>query len=122
MKSIVYILKIIVQWLLELLYFPFWWYSGGLIWLVSSLGHYLGDEFTALAIAIWLKNIFVPMYGQRSVAGFLISFFMRLVQVIFRSIYWLILVGLCMVIVVVWLGLPIAVLTGIYLQVVNYGK
>jgi len=41
---------------------------------------------------VWIKNIFTPMYGQTDWQGKLISFFMRLFQIIFRGIvmtFWL---------------------------------
>lgn len=42
-----------------------------------------------LNIAVWIKNIFVPMFGQRDWQSRLISIFMRTVQIIGRGIFLL---------------------------------
>jgi len=39
-----------------------------------------------LAIGVWTKNIFVPMFGMHDWQSRIISFFMRVVQIIGRSI------------------------------------
>lgn len=108
--------SIIIGWFWELLYFPFWWYTAGFLSLTNSLFGYLQDEFTALAIAVWTKNLFIPMYGQRDVASRLISFFMRLVQVIFRFLYWLVLIVLIFILIAVWLIAPIFAVSELILQ------
>ncbi|MDD4412394.1 MAG: hypothetical protein PHR00_01990 [Patescibacteria group bacterium] len=116
MKSIIHILQIILEWLVEIIFFPLWWYSKGFLWFAGGLMRYLGDEFTGLAIGVWLKNLFVPMYGQRDIAGFLISFFIRLVQVIFRSIFWLLLAIVVFALIIVWLGLPVLLIAGFFMS------
>lgn len=63
------------------LHLPFWWYGTGLkivfAWMLHSIrmiGRYLGLD-------VWSKNLFVPMYGDTSFAGRIISFFVRLIVV-----------------------------------------
>jgi hypothetical protein len=85
--------KILSDIFIDIVFFPFWWYSFGLIGVVKKLADFVMDKERSLALFVWMKNIFVPMYGQRDVQGFLISFFIRLAQIIFRSlilIFWLI--------------------------------
>jgi hypothetical protein len=91
----------------ELLYFPLWWYSKGLIKLIVSLRNFLVDKQKKLALVVWMKNIFRPMYGQYDWQGMIISFFMRLVQIIFRGLLMLSLSVLAIVVILVWLVLPI---------------
>lgn len=71
--------------LLDIVMFPVWWYSRGLFlmlrWCVETLKGYA----KYLAIGIWIKNIFVPMFGQHDWQSRLISIFMRCVQIIGRS-------------------------------------
>ena len=78
--------RLLFETLLDIFYFPLWWYSGGLkhafLWCIDVLKS--GNN--TLAPGLWLKNIAVPMYGQYDWQGRLISFFMRLVQVIFRGL------------------------------------
>lgn len=94
---------------LDGLYFPLWWYTAGakrsLLWCASRVAE-ANDQ---LAPGLWLKNIFVPMFGQSDLQGRLMSFFMRLMNVILRSIalvFWIFAVGLMFM---GWILLPIGV-------------
>jgi hypothetical protein len=81
--------KIIFEIARDIIYFPLWWYSRGLFNLLLGVRDFLVDKQKSLALLVWIKNIFKPMYGQYDWQGFLISFFVRLVQIIFRSIFML---------------------------------
>ena len=108
--------KIIVELVYDILYFPAWWYSRGFLNLLISLKNFLSDKQKSLALLVWLKNIFRPMYAQYDWQGMLISFFMRLVQIIFRSfvmLFWLI---LSLGVVIFWLVLPALVIYEIIFQ------
>jgi hypothetical protein len=79
-----------------LAYAPVFWYSRGLLDATKYCGRLVSREWQALAVGVWVKNLFVPMYAQRDFAGTLISFFMRLIQIIARSIAmiaWIIVVA-----------------------------
>lgn len=98
--------------MLDLASFPVWWYTIGakhsMIWCAGLLR--TGNEW--LSPGLWLKNIFVPMYGQYDIQGRLISFFIRLMQVIARGIGLLIWLAVCIVLFVCWLALPALVIYG----------
>jgi hypothetical protein len=98
------------------IYFPFWWYSFGFARFLSSLGRFLKRKQEELALLIWLKNIFRPMYGQSDILGRLISFFVRVIQIIFRTIGWLFFLILTFLLAIFWLALPPLLLTLIILQ------
>jgi hypothetical protein len=92
--------------LLDLVSFPFWWYSFGLkrtaFWCADVLRS--GNEM--LSPGLWL------MYGQYDIQGRFISFFIRLIQVIARSLAlaaWLV---VCLALFLCWLALPILVVYG----------
>ncbi len=69
-----------------ILRWPLWWYTQGLAFMVRwAVGTIKGYSRT-LAIRVWIKNIFVPMFGMYDWQSRLISFFMRVVQIIGRSI------------------------------------
>jgi len=111
-----YSAKILTELVWDILYFPLWWYSRGLVKLFFSLGDFLANRQKSLALLVWVKNIFRPMYGQYDWQGMLISFLVRLVQIIIRSIlmlFWLIVVGL---IFIFWLVLPLLVIYEIIFQ------
>lgn len=74
----------------DLLYFPIWWYTRGLVRFAQSFGKSLRFKWQELGVGVWVKNLFVPMFGVRDIAGRLISFFMRLVNIIGRFFYFLI--------------------------------
>ena len=99
-----------------IIYFPFWWYSVGFIRFLRSLGGFLRNREESLAWFVWVKNIFRPMYGQGDFAGRLISFVMRLIQIIFRGVALIFFVLVAFILAVVWLALPPLVLAFIFLQ------
>jgi hypothetical protein len=98
--------QLILQIIGEILYFPFWWYSVGLARLVRNLFNFGRGQETSLGLTVWIKNIFVPMYGQRDIASRIISFVMRLVQIILRGTALLFWILLLLLILAVWLLLP----------------
>jgi len=102
--------KIIIQILGEILYFPVWWYTVGFGRLIKTVGNFWLNQEKILGFSVWLKNLFVPMYGQNDWAGRLISLVIRLVQIIFRGLVlavWFI-VGL--LVLLIWLIFPLALL------------
>lgn len=67
-------------------WFPVWWYTKGLGNVIKKILAVLRYRAKAYAFAIWIKNFFVPMYGQYDIAGRLVSVFMRFVVLIGRAI------------------------------------
>ncbi|MFA5886645.1 MAG: hypothetical protein WC863_02580 [Patescibacteria group bacterium] len=107
--------KIIFQILGEILYFPIWWYSVGLMLLLKNLVKFWRGQEKALGFSIWLKNIFVPMYGQRDMASRIISFIMRLIQIIFRGAVLLVWFLVVLFILVAWLlSFPLLLLISVF--------
>ncbi len=106
-QSISFVAKEIVG---DILYFPIWWYSVGLKKRLDGFVDTARQANQEFALSIWVKNLFVPMYGQSDWQGRLVSFFMRLVQIIGRGILaglWLI-IGL--VVIVVWIFAPVFII------------
>lgn len=106
---------ILADFLREILFLPFWWYSIGLARMVQWCGHSIKSAAQTTGLTIWAKNLFVPMYGETSVSGKLISFFIRLVMVIFRGIgtfVWMLIVMLLFVLYL--LVLPLSVIGILY--------
>lgn len=111
--------KIIVSLLLEIVYFPIWWYSVGFFRLLKNVGNFLKDRENSLGFWVWAKNIFVPMYGQSDWAGRFISFFVRLVQIIFRGLALLIWSLIGLVVLILWLILPLLLLIALFFQILK---
>lgn len=100
-----------------ILYFPVWWYSKGLYKALLKCFKIFLDAWEGLGLSIHIKYIFKPMYGQRDVAGILISFFMRLIMLIFKLVCIVLVFVLCSFLFMLWAFLPIIVIYGI---IVNY--
>jgi hypothetical protein len=110
-------IKLIGQFLVEFLYFPLWWYSVGFFRCLKHLASFLRGWSESLGVLVWVKNIFRPMYGQRDFASHVISFFMRSVQVVARSIAWTFWFLVALLAAAFWLLLPIVVAYNIWLQI-----
>jgi hypothetical protein len=63
-----------------------WWYSRGLsetsLWLLNSVR----GSVKFFGVDVWVKNWFVPMYGDDSIAGSLISFGVRTAVILVRGL------------------------------------
>ncbi len=97
---------------IDLFYFPIWWYTGGAYrsarW---CFGLILNGNYH-FAPGLWLRNLFVPMYGQYDFEGRLISFFMRLFQFFIRALVLFIWSVFCLCLFLIWLLLPILTVYG----------
>ena len=99
--------RMFLEFVLDVLYFPLWWYTTGLLHVLKTLWGMLVRANYSLAPGLWLKNIFVPMFGQTDWQGRFMSIFMRFVNVIGRSIALLFYTAFLLLLLAVWLVLPI---------------
>ncbi len=107
-----------VEILWDIVYFPLWWYSKGLVrvgrYCLGSAQQHLRRR---LALGIWLKNMFKPMYGDYTKEGRIISFFMRTVVLVWKlgaAVLWLVVL---VVIFLAWIALPLLIVCYILYQV-----
>ncbi len=103
-KSFKFVLKDIV---LDILYWPVWWYTAGTVKMFKKMLMFIDQGNSELGVTIWVKNIFVPMFGQYDWQSRIISFFVRLFNVIFRAIVLLFWVIIGLIIFLFWVLLPI---------------
>ncbi len=89
-----------------ILYFPVWWYTVGAFQAARWCGNKLRGAAISFGVAVWIKNLFTPMYGQRDIAGRIISFFMRLVTIFFYSFLLLLFAIAVAVLFGLWLLVP----------------
>jgi len=108
--------KIVVDLLRDIVYFPVWWYSRGWLRVFIKLKDFIINKEKSLALWVWLKNIYKPMYGQYDWVGILISFLVRIVQIIVRSIFMLGWLVIALALMLVWIILPIFVIYQIVFQ------
>ena len=90
----------------DILYWPLWWYSKGLVKTGLFCLQNLKSEYERLALGVWLKNLFTPMFGQYDWEGRLISFFIRIFQIIFRAILLLFWAIVFLVVFIAWIIVP----------------
>jgi hypothetical protein len=105
--------QLFLEVILDIIYFPLWWYTVGAVRAIRWCWEFIKDGNDDLAPGIWLANLFTPMYGQYDWEGRIISFFMRLVQVIFRALALLVWTVFCLGLFLVWLALPIIMVWGL---------
>lgn len=109
-------LKVLTRFFSGIIFFPLWWYSRGFIHFVKKVYHFLKEEQKILGFNIWLKNIFVPMYGQRDLTGRAISFFIRLFQVVVRGLVLIFWALISLSLLIMWLALPFLLIMAIVYQ------
>jgi len=75
---------------------PVFWYTRGLTDAARTCVRMLRSRWATLGVGVWVRNLFVPMFGQQDLTGKLISFFMRIIQIIWRTIamaLWVVIVA-----------------------------
>lgn len=109
--------RLAIEAILDIIYFPIWWYTGGVWRALLFCFNMLKEGNSHFAPGLWLRNLFVPMYGQFDWQGRIISFFMRSAQIFARLIALLIWFVFCVIIFLFWLALPLFLVWGmIYLS------
>lgn len=100
---------IVVGVVADVLYFPVWWYTKGLARLVRFCYERILQTASNLALGIWLRNMFTPMFGQYDWQGRLISFMVRIVMLIYKLVVFAIWILLILVLAVGWVIAPVLV-------------
>ena len=109
-------LKIITELIGDVIFFPLWWYSRGLLDMLKGQLEFLKNRQRGLALGVWVKNIFKPMFGQNDWQGVLISIVMRIFQIIVRSIAMIFWILLSLFVIIFWVTLPIIIFYQIIFQ------
>lgn len=110
--------KIILELLTDILYFPLWWYGRGFLIVVKKVTNFWVQRQKGLALFVWIKNIFKPMYGQTDWQGIMVSIIIRVVQIIFRSIAMFFWLFLGLLAIIIWIALPVFVVFEIVFQLI----
>lgn len=93
--------------ILDVLQFPVWWYSRGLVRFFSYCEKNIAGTARSLSLKVWMKNLFVPMYGHYDWQSRIISVFMRTVQIIGRLIAFVVWGVIILLGFVLYLAAPI---------------
>lgn len=104
--SVKFIAKDIVG---EILYWPVWWYSRGLVAFIKKRLVSVKEFEQDVGLTVWIINWAKPMYGQYDIQGKIISFIMRTVSILYKVIIIMLYFLLQAVMSIIWLGLPIVI-------------
>jgi hypothetical protein len=98
-----------LEFLWHIIYVPVWWYTAG----AAHAARVCADIFLSgndqFAPLLWLKNLFVPMYGLADWQGRIISVFIRFVNVIVRTVFVFLWSLWAIALFLVWLAAPVVV-------------
>lgn len=64
---------------------PAWWYSQGLSIVGQWVKRTVRNANDIFALGVWVRNLFVPMYGETEWSGRLISFGVRAAMILVRG-------------------------------------
>lgn len=101
--------RLLIEFILDFFYFPVWWYTGGVAYALQACGNLISSANGLMAPGLWLKNIFVPMFGQHDWQGRMVSFLVRLANVIFRSLAMVVWLLVVFILFLFWVALPLFV-------------
>ena len=87
--------------------FPVWWYTTGVVHTGSTLTNGVRYYARSLGIAVWIRNIFVPMYGQYDWQSRIISVFMRSAQIVVRGMGVVVAALIAVVLFALYVAVPL---------------
>ncbi len=90
-----------------MLLWPIWWYTKGLVWMLEVAKRMTVHTSRQLAVGVWVKNLFVPMFGLHDWQSRIISVFMRSLQIVGRSLGILAWLGLVISLTILYLVAPL---------------
>ena len=103
----------------DFFYFPLWWYTRGLARMTVAAGRSVAGTWASLGVGVWARNLFVPMFGQADIPGRIISFFMRLFQIVVRTVGFILAVCLQALWLLAWAAIPVFIAVMIIASFVN---
>lgn len=104
----------------NVIYFPVWWYTRGLIRVAVFLFKFVGGMEMRLAVRVWIVNIFRPMYAVSDIPGRIISFLMRIFMIIIRSIGLIGCAIAALIVFAVYIAWPVFLAIMIVLQFIEF--
>ncbi len=109
------IVDFVFEFIFDLIKFPWWWYSGGLKIVAAKCWRNFSATRARVSLGIFLRYLFKPMYQDYTLQGRLISFFMRLVLLIFKSVRLFVAIIWYLLILFIWVLLfPLALVMIFY--------
>lgn len=104
---------LVLDYIAEILFFPVWWYGPGLRQALGYFSNGLVEANRFTGLTLLFKNLFQPMFAQYDKQGRIISFFMRLVLIVYKSLMFVVVLIFYLLVLMFWLLLPVLVVWGI---------
>jgi len=102
--------------IINILYFPIWWYSKGLAKVFKYVIASIKDFAHGLNIGLLFKYLLTPMYGYNDITSRIISLFVRIghfLVLFFITIVWTIVL---FVFLLAWILIPLFVIYNVLLS------
>lgn len=112
-NSLKFILKDL---LLEIIYFPVWWYTQGAFMILKKIMKEAKSFAHNLNLGILSQYLFKSMYGMTDIWSRIISFMVRIVQFIILGFIFIIWLLILIALFFAWLLLPIFIIYNILYQ------
>ncbi len=107
--TVLFLRFFVVDVLFDVVRFPIWWYTSGLVRTLRWYGNQLRYGVDRLALVVLAKNLSRPMFGDYTREGRLISFAVRIVQLLVSFVLYLGWVIIMTALLVAYGALPVAV-------------
>jgi hypothetical protein len=92
------------------LLWPIWWYTTGFVWFLKTNSRFIRGQARILHLGVWIRYLFVPMFGAKDRASRIISFFIRIFEIIIRGLVLLIFCLLSFIVIIIYLLIPILII------------
>ncbi|MFZ5391509.1 MAG: hypothetical protein ACOZAJ_04535 [Patescibacteria group bacterium] len=99
------LINIPIEFLLDIVRFPYWWYSQGLKKVLLWCWQSFKLSRQKLALGVFVRNFFKPMYQDYSWQGRLISLLARLFILFFKLVRGFIITVWYVFLILIWLFL-----------------
>lgn len=77
---------LVLEFLFDIFRFPWWWYSGGLKHVGGWCWRGFNETRARVALGLFARYLFKPMYQDYSLTGRLLSFVMRLILIVIKLV------------------------------------
>ena len=97
---------VLIDFALNVVYFPVWWYTTGLLKVVQLINREAGGLIRSLNLRTLARFLFKPMFGQNDIVGRIISFYVRSVHFTVLTVYTVVYTIVMSLLLVVWILIP----------------
>lgn len=91
---------------IEILIWPKWWYGEGFRWFIKQGKNYFFQQVKVLRLTLWVRYLFVPMFGMSDPISRLISFFIRLLAIATKLILLCLFLLFGLLLLMLYLSMP----------------